>query len=38
LSEDIEWIKIHTKQYAKRQITWFNKELKDQEFKIIQSH
>lgn len=38
LSEAIEWIKIHTKQYAKRQITWFNKELKNQEFKIIQSH
>ncbi len=38
LSEAIEWIKIHTKQYAKRQITWFNKELKNQDFKIIQSH
>ena len=38
LSEAIEWIKIHTKQYAKRQITWFNKELKDQEIKLIQTH
>ncbi len=27
LSEAIEWIKTHTKQYAKRQITWFNKEV-----------
>ena len=38
LSEAIEWIKIHTKQYAKRQITWFNKELKDQDINLIQSH
>lgn len=38
LSEAIEWIKIHTKQYAKRQITWFNKELKNQEYKVIQPH
>ena len=37
-SEAIEWIKIHTKQYAKRQITWFNKELKNQEYKVIQRH
>lgn len=37
-SEAIEWIKIHTKQYAKRQITWFNKELKNQEFKRINSY
>ncbi len=29
LSEAIEWIKIHTKQYAKRQVTWFNKEIKN---------
>lgn len=27
LSEAIEWIKTHTKQYAKRQVTWFNKEV-----------
>lgn len=25
LDEAIEWIKIHTRQYAKRQITWFKK-------------
>ncbi len=34
LSEAIEWIKIHTKQYAKRQITWFNKEIKSSERSI----
>ncbi len=27
LSEAIEWIKTHSKQYAKRQVTWFNKEV-----------
>jgi tRNA dimethylallyltransferase len=25
LEDAIEWIKIHTRQYAKRQITWFKK-------------
>jgi len=30
LTEAIDLIKMHTRQYAKRQITWFNKEVKNQ--------
>lgn len=30
LIEAIDLIKMHTRQYAKRQITWFNKEVKNQ--------
>jgi tRNA dimethylallyltransferase len=29
LSEAVEWIQIHTRQYAKRQVTWFNKMLNE---------